>query len=153
MVILDNYSKKLTCIKLNTILVSYSICNYDEIGFLRDGEGGFSEKGDLLGLYIKNEKLFFLYNSKIYEVNSDSIQCKNKYTDDKKRCFKVEIDGDLVCDISYVPFIDPQALVFDSDEDEFDFLLHLSEILKSKTNILEFIMGIKNLNEYYQSIS
>ena len=54
-----------------------------------------------------------------------------------------------MCNKVYKPYVNPLALVFEDDEDEFDFLLHLSNIMKSKDSILNFIRGINNLNEYY----
>ena len=51
------------------------------------------------------------------------------------------------------PYVNPLALILGDDEDEFDFLLHLSKLMKSEESILSFIKGINNLNNYYSSNS
>ena len=53
----------------------------------------------------------------------------------------------------YKPYINLLALIFGYDEDEFDFLLHLSKLMKNEDSILNFINGINNLNKYYSNNS
>lgn len=147
MIILDNYSKKLTCIVLSDS--GYEVYKEDEVKQTRHGEGGFSEEGELLGAYTYDDKFFFLYNAKSYEVEPKKLNCTNTYTDGKMRRFTVSINDNVICDITYKPFVDPLFLAYGGEEDEFDFLLYLSRILKNEESILDFIKGIQNLNKYY----
>ena len=66
MILLDNYSKKNTFIKITA--EGYSIIDANNINNIENGEGGFSEDGELLGLYIDDDKLYFQYNDKRYET-------------------------------------------------------------------------------------
>ena len=147
MILLDNYSKINTYIKITT--EGYSIINANNKNRIENGKGGFSEDGELLGLYIDDDKLYFQYNDKSYETKPDEINCTNEILDDGKRDFQVKINDVLVCDIVYKPYVNPLALIFGDDEDEFDFLLYLSKLMKNKDSILNFIKGINNLNKYH----
>ena len=147
MILLDNYSKKNTYI--NITAEGYSIINADNINHIENGEGGFSEEGELLGLYIYNEKLYFQYNNKSYETKPNEIICTNKILNHCKRNFIVKINDRIVCNIIYKPYISPLALAFDEDEYEFDFLLYLSNLMKDENSILNFIKGMNNLKQYY----
>ena len=147
MILLDNYSKKNTYIKITT--EGYFIIDANNINEIENGEGGFSEEGELLGLYIDDDKLYFQYNDKSYPTTPDKINCTNKILNDCKRKFQVKINDVLVCDIVYKPYVNPLALVLGDDEDEFDFLLHLSKVMENEDSILNFIKGINNLNKYY----
>lgn len=150
MILLDNYSKKNTYIKI-TPEGNYSIINSENVDDIEDGEGGFSEDGELLGLYIHNEKLYFQYKNKSYETKPNEIICTNKILNNCKRNFKVEIKENIICDIVYKPYISSFALVFEEEEDEFDFLLYLSNLMKDENSILNFIKGINNLKQYYEN--
>ena len=147
MVILDNYSKKNTYI--NITQEGYSIIDANNINGIEDGEGGFTENGELLGLYICDDKLYFQYNNKKYEAKPNEINCTNKILNDGKRNFRVKIKDVLVCNIIYKPYISPFVLTFGDDEDEFDFLLYLSNLMADENSILSFINGMKNLKQYY----
>ena len=147
MVILDNYSKKNTYI--NITQEGYSIIDANNINGIEDGEGGFTENGELLGLYICDDKLYFQYNNKKYEAKPNEINCTNKILNDGKRNFRVKIKDILVCNIIYKPYISPFVLTFGDDEDEFDFLLYLSNLMADENSILSFINGMKNLKQYY----
>ena len=151
MILLDNYSKKNTFINITT--EGYSIIDAKNMNRIENGEGGFSEDGELLGLYIDEDELYFQYNDKRYKTKPDKINCTNEILNDGKRNFKVKINDTLVCDIVYEPYVNPLALIFGDDEDEFDFLLYLSKLMKSEDSILNFIKGIKNLNKYYSNNS
>ena len=149
MILLDNYSKINTYIKITT--EGYSIINANNKNRIENGKGGFSEDGELLGLYIDDDKLYFQYNDKSYVTKPDEINCINEILDDGKRDFQVKIKDVLVCDIVYKPYVNPLALIFGDDEDEFDFLLYLSKLMKNKDSILNFIKGINNLKKYYSN--
>lgn len=150
MIVLDNYSKKNTYITITK--EGYSIIDANSINGIENGEGGFSEDNELLGIYVEGKKLYFQYNDKTYQTKPDEIICTNERLKGDKRSFKVKINDILVCDIIYKPYVNPLALIF-GDEDEFDFLLHLSKLMKSEESILNFIKGINNLNDYYSSNS
>ena len=149
MIILRNYSTIDTYIQIDNS--GYTVVNkkYD----IRQGVGGFSEDDELLGLYIDDDKLYFQYNDKNYETKANEVNCINIILNDGKRNFQVKINDVIVCDIVYKPYVNPLALIFGDDEDEFDFLLHLSKLMKSKDSILNFIKGINNLNKYYSNNS
>ncbi|AAK79991.1 hypothetical protein BJV85_001845 [Clostridium acetobutylicum] len=147
MIFLDNYSKKNTYINITS--EGYSIVDANSIKDIENGVGGFSEDGELLGLYIDDGKLYFQYNNKSYETKPDEINCTNEILDDGKRNFRVKIKEVLVCNIIYKPYISPFVLTFGDDEDEFDFLLYLSNLMVDENSILNFIMRLNNLNKYY----
>lgn len=69
--------------------------------------------------------------------------------DDGKRNFRVEIKGILICNIIYKPYISPFVLTFGDDEDEFDFLLYLSNLMADENSISNFMKGIENLKKYH----
>lgn len=145
MIILNNYSKTGTYIILEPS--GYSIVEKDKVQLVRQGVGGFSEDGQLLGIYVDSNKFFFIHNEKKYEAIPDEIICINARTDDGKRNFKVKIMDKVVCNITYKPYISPFVLTFGDDEDEFDFLLYLSNLMLSKDSILSFINGMKRLKK------
>ena len=151
MIVLENYSRKNTYITITT--EGYSVIDANSINGMENGEGGFSEDNELLGIYVVDDKLYFQYNDKKYQTKPDEIICTNERVKGDKRRFKVKIKDILVCDIIYKPYVNPLALIFGDDEDEFDFLLHLSKLMKSEESILNFIKGRNNLNDYYSSNS
>lgn len=148
MIVLDNYSKWGTCIILDD--AGYSIIQDNEVANLRNGEGGFSEDDDILGIYIKGDKFYFFVNDKKYLADPSRIRCTNPYIDKEKRRFMVEMDEKIICDITYKPYIKPNCLAFGDDPNEFDFLGYLSDKLKDRQSIEKFITGINNLNSYYK---
>lgn len=151
MILLENYSKKNTYINITP--QGYSIIDSNSIKDIENGEGGFSEDGELLGLYVTDNKLYFQYNDKKYKTSPEEIICTNEILDDGNRNFRVKIKDVLVCDIIYKPYISPFVLTFGDDEDEFDFLLYLSSLMADKNSILNFIKGINNLKQYYSDCS
>ncbi len=151
MILLDNYSKKNTYINITP--KGYSIIDTNNIDEIENGEGGFSEDGELLGLYVDEDKLYFQYNDKKYETKPDEINCTNEILKDGKRNFRVKIKNVLVCDIIYKPYISPFVLTFGDKEDEFDFLLYLTNLMGDKNSIFKFINGMNNLKQYYSNNS
>ncbi|SDY78491.1 hypothetical protein [Bacillus sp. 166amftsu] len=145
MIILNNYSKAGTYIILEHS--GYSIVEKNKIQLLRQGVGGFSEDGQLLGIYVDSDKFFFIHNEKKYEAIPDEVICINERIDDGKRNFKVKIMNKIVCNITYKSYISPFVLTFGDDEDEFDFLLYLSNLMLSKDSILSFIKGMRKLKK------
>ncbi|EJS69447.1 hypothetical protein ICW_02386 [Bacillus wiedmannii] len=57
MIIMNNYSKVGTYIMLESS--GYSIVEKNKVELVRQGVGGFSEDGQVVGIYIKNNKLYF----------------------------------------------------------------------------------------------
>ena len=147
MIILNNYSKIETYIVLDAD--SYSVVEKNKVQLIRQGVGGFSEDGELLGIYVDNSKFFFLYNNKKFEAKPDEIFCTINRFSNGSNNFKVIIKDKTICDISYKPYISPLALPFGDDEDEFDFLLYLSKLLHNKNSIQNFITGMNNLKELH----
>ena len=130
----------------------YSIIDANSINGIENGEGGFSEEGELLGIYVDDYKLYFQYNDKKYESKPEEIICSNEMLNDGNRNFQIKIKDVLVCNIIYKPYIIPFVLTFGDDEDEFDFLLYLSNLMVDKNAILNFINGMNNLKQYYSNI-
>lgn len=149
MILLENYSKINTYINIKPH--GYSIINAYSVNSIENGIGGFSEDNELLGIYVNDDKLYFQYNDNKYETNPDEIICTNERLEDGKRNFRVKIRAVLVCDITYEPYISPFVLTFGDDEDEFDFLLHLSNLMLDKNSILNFIKGMNNLKKRYSN--
>ena len=89
MIILENYSNTDTCIKIDNS--GYTLVN--KKCDIRQGIGGFSEDGELLGLYIDDDKLYFQYNDKRYLTKVNEVDCTNKILKDGKRNFQVKIKG------------------------------------------------------------
>jgi hypothetical protein len=143
LIILNNYSKIGTYIVLEAN--SHSIVEKDKVQFVRQGVGGFSEDGELLGIYVDNNKFFFLYNDKEYEIKPDEIFCTIKKYSNGICNFKVDIKDNTVCNISYKPYISPLALSLGDDENEFDFLFYLSKLLHDRNSIEKFIEGMNYL--------
>lgn len=146
MIVLNNYTTNGTYIVLNDH--GYYVIDKNKINNKRKGVGGFTEENELVGIYVENDKLFFIYKDMKFEASPDEILCTNKILDNGMRNFSVTIKGKIVCNIVYKPYISPLALPFGDDEDEFDFLLYLSKLLFDKNSINNFIEGMKNLQNY-----
>lgn len=148
MIILDNYSTIGTYIILESS--GYSIVEEDEELFNFQGVGGFTEDGELVGIYVKDNKLFFYYNGKSFEASAENLICTNQYISRTERCFRVTIGEQKICEIVYKPYIDPGMIYYDADPEEFDVLLYLSNLLKTKDSIKRFMNGmemVKKMNE------
>ena len=146
MIVLDNYSKVDTYIIIDS--KGYSVADKRANRMEEHGEGGFTKDKQLVGIYVEANKLFFQYNDKKYETSPEQIVFSNTILDKKNRHFQVKISNQVICDIIYEPFVDPLWMVLDGDEDEFDFLLYLSNMLKNKNDILNFIKAIPEINKY-----
>lgn len=57
MIIMNNYSKTGTYIILEPS--GYSVVEKNKVKLVRQGVGGFSEDGQVVGIYVKDNKLFF----------------------------------------------------------------------------------------------
>lgn len=151
MIILDNFSKKFTCIVVNPQTLTYVVRPEEEVENIRHGEGGFSDENQLFALYTLADKIYFLCDNTVHEINPNDLTCK--YTRlDKKSCeFLLKSQKEILCSVTYEPYINPQGWVFDEPLEEFDIILYLYHYLKNKKSLLKFIKGIENLNRYYQS--
>ena len=141
MIILENYSELDTYIKI--VEESYTIIFEDSYKNQVNGIGGISEDGELVGIYVIDKKLHFQYNSTSYEVTPRDLMCHCENIDNGKYRFIVKNKGRIICDIEYKPYVSPFVLTFGGDDDEFDFLLYLSKLLKDEASI-------ERLWRYYQ---
>jgi len=136
MIVLDNYTTIDEKILLDPKTLSVKTVD-DSYAGEAIGVGGFA--GDVFfGVFTKNDLLHFCYDGKIYSDDSDSIKCTNVPVCKDNRHFKLFFSGNIVCDISYKRNLSPIP-AFGDDEEEFDFLLYLSNLLKSKDSIDRFI--------------
>lgn len=143
--IMNNYSKIGTYILLDDS--GYSIVEKSKVQLVRQGIGGFSEDGRIVGIYVKDNKLFFFYNGKSFETSINDLTCTNIYVSKSKRCFSVILEGQNICNIVYKPFIDPGMIYYDADPEDFDVLLYLSELLKNEDSINRFMQGMEVIKE------
>ncbi|TVX94898.1 hypothetical protein [Cohnella terricola] len=139
-VILSNYSlyKKYTLWNGS----DYKIVDMDAVDGKVQGISGYTENKNMVGVFVKNNDVYFFLDNKEHRICIDSFECSNRYTDNKMRNFKLIDQGDLICEIIYEPYIDPGMIIYDSDPEEFDFLLFLSNnILQSKETLSNFIIA------------
>ena len=133
MIILENYSEMNTYIKI--VEESYTIISDDRYKNQVNGIGGFSENGELVGIYVIDKKLYFQYNRTSHEVTSRDLTCACENIDNGKHRFMVKNKDRIICDITYEPYVSPFVLTFGDDDDEFDFLLQFSRLLKDEESI------------------
>ena len=136
MIVLDNYTTIDEKILLDPSTFSVKIVD-DSYAEESIGVGGFVEDA-FLGIYSKNDLLHFCYNGKIYSANSENIRCTNASVGKENRHFSLSFSGNIICDLRYERNLSPVP-AFGDDEMEFDFLLYLSDLLKSKDSIDRFI--------------
>lgn len=138
MIVLDNYTTvdEKILIDPNTFSVKIVDDSYAEEAI---GVGGFAEDV-FVGVYIKKDLLHLCYDGKIYSADSDNIKCTNDPVGKDQRHFKISFSGNVVCDFRYERNLSPIP-AFGDDEEEFDFLLYLSNLLKSKDSIDKFIQS------------
>lgn len=141
MIILENYCNINTYIKITED--SHTIIADDSHQYRVNGIGGFSENGDLVGVYATDEKLYFQHNSTSYEVTPRNLACTYESIGNGKHRFMVKNKGRIICDITYKPYVSPFVLTFGDDDDEFDILLYFSRLLKDE-------VSIERLQRYYQ---
>lgn len=147
MIILENYPKISTRIIIEN--GTYSVQKAEEISKPIQGVGGFSEDGQLIGVFVENGKLFFLYNKECYQTIPSDLKCSNIYIAKSQRCFSIIIRDKKVCEIVYSPYIDPGMVFYDADPEEFDVLLYLSGLLEDIETMQNFIKGMNNIKEKY----
>ena len=142
MIILDNYSKIKTFIELNGD--QFVIRDEKEVNSPSQGVGGFSEDGDLFGIFVKDNKLFFIHKNETFKILPDDTVCTNKYVAKGIRCFLLETGGKLICEKRYKPDVDPEWLTSPWDPELTDFLLYLSGLLKDQDTMNRFIWATSN---------
>lgn len=106
------------------------------------GVGGI-DNGILYGLGVKEGKIFFIENTKLYEIDINNYICSNLYINVKQREFKIISNGKLIYEIQYHPFLDPGRIYYEVEEDEFDVLLYINSILNKKEMVDKFIMAME----------
>jgi hypothetical protein len=141
--ILRNYSEVNTYIAIDKD--GYSVVNKKEaIGVKRQGVGGFCEN-EFVGMFVENQNLYLCYNDKIFPAQATDIDCSNLSLSSGKRRFILRLAGNKVCDILYDRVINPFPAI-EEDEEEYDALLYLSNLLESKDTIDNFIDSMTKLN-------
>ncbi len=85
MIIMNNYSKTGTYIILEPS--GYSVVEKNKVKLVRQGVGGFSEDGQVVGIYVKDNKLFFFYNGKSFETSIEDLICTNSYVSKIEKMF------------------------------------------------------------------
>ena len=106
---------------------------------------GFTENNDIVGVFARHHDAFFMIGKEEHKINQANFECSNIYIDKKTRQFKLINQNTLVCEIIYEPYIDPGISIYDSDPEEFDLLLFISNnILQSQEALANFIIARKN---------
>lgn len=142
MIILDNECKLGTKIIYNN--GKFEIKAEEDIAEKIDGIGGITDTGDVIGIYVENEIIYFLYNEKRTIIDRESFKMENQYVTNEKRVFKVSVGNVILCEIIYSPYIDPGMIVYDSEDDEYDFLLRFYRMFKDRKSFDNCINYIKN---------
>ncbi|PEA80550.1 hypothetical protein COL60_24000 [Bacillus pseudomycoides] len=149
MITLHNYPKLESYILIDNN--TYSIKETGDRYKTVQGIGGISEDGQVVGIYVQDNKLFFFYNGQSFETSVDDLICTNSYISKLERCFSVQIGGQNICNIVYKPFIDPGMIYYDADPEEFDVLLYLSGIMKNEDSIKKFMKGMEIIGSQNKS--
>lgn len=142
---MENYSKWESYIIIEHN--NYSIIEDKDRHRERQGVGGVSEDGQVVGIYVENEELNFFYNNQSFLARPEKLVCKNEYVSSLERCFNVTIEGKEICNIIYKTYIDPGMIYYDADPEEFDVLLYLSRLMKDKESLKEFLNGMKLIKD------
>lgn len=143
MAILRNYSEANTYITVDKN--GYSVVNKNcAKSVKRQGVGGFC-KNEFVGMYVENRDLYLCYNDKIFLAQSADIDCSNILVPGGKRKFVLKLAGNEVCDILYDRIVDPLPAIGE-DEEEYDTLLYLSNLMESKDTIDRFINSMITLS-------
>lgn len=120
----------------------HKVVNTETINKPERGIAGFTENKNMVGVFVRDNDAFFLIDDKEYKIDIDNFQCSNTYQDKKTRQFKFINQSDVICEIVYEPYIDPGMVIYDSDPEDFDFLLFLSNnILHNKEILKNFIIA------------
>lgn len=145
MIILNNHSKSGTYVIIENS--KYRIMKKENSKLVRHGVGGFTEDKEIVGIYLHDDKLYFMYNNTHIEVNQGNLICTNTKLKEEKRHFQVTFNSRTICNIIYKPYINSFILTHDEDEDEYDVLLYLSNLMKNEDSIERFVKGMKSINQ------
>lgn len=116
----------------------------DKITKPEQGIAGFTESKELIGVFIRESEVFFLYNNVEYQIDISNFKSINSYIDNLSRHFIFENRNAIIYETVYKPYIDPGISIYDSDPEEFDFLLFLSNnILQSKESLKNYIIAMQ----------
>lgn len=143
MIILDNECTQGTRILYND--GRYEIKSAQLVSEKVNGIGALSDAGELVGVFLSGCDLNFIYKDKITSVDIETFKIENEYISKKKRRFRVYNYNHIICEIEYIPYIDPGMIIYDSDEDEFDSLLRISKMFKDCNATMNTIRYIKYL--------
>jgi len=109
-----------------------------------NGDGGFMDDDKLVGIFVREDDLIFLWDNKEYIVLPEELVCTNNYITKETRCFEVVHGGDTICKCEYIPYTSPTFPIQGGDADEFDYLLYLSRnIMKNKESLIDYKKNMK----------
>lgn len=108
-----------------------------------DGVGILTEDKKMIGFYLMDEKAFFIYKNEITEVEISSFKMENVCVSQTERAFRVIHKNEIICEIKYVPYINPGIILFDAEEDEFDALLIFAKKFMSTEKVINMVKYIK----------
>lgn len=121
----------------------YEPIDKDKLEKSEQGIIGYTENKELVGVFVKNSEVFFLNDNIEIRIDTSNFKCSNSYIDKNTRHFKLENQNSLVFESIYEPYIDPGMIIYDSDPEEFDFLLFLSNnILSNKESLENYILAM-----------
>lgn len=123
---------------------SYKIVKMQDENYITCGVGGVGDDNRLYGIYVVNGKLFFICGMDRYELSTEKTTCSNRYITKKERLFEIKMSSKTIYQIQYKPFVDPGMIYYNVDEEEFDILLYLSNLLSDRETIHRFISAIKS---------
>lgn len=108
-----------------------------------DGVGVLTDDNKIVGFYLMGEKAFFIYQDEITEVEISFFKMENVCVSQTERVFRAINKNKVICEINYVPYINPGMILFDAEEDEFDALLIFAKKFMSTENVINMVKYIK----------
>lgn len=96
--------------------------------------------GDILGLFVYEDKLFFVKNNDCYDITNKKIECENTVEQDKRK-FSLKVDNVILYESEYDFSCSTDDILTGTIEEEQDFMLYLSKILYSEETIGTFVEG------------
>lgn len=98
------------------------------------------DNSTIIGLYCQNNNLFLVRNNDHFDFQRNNISCQNSFKNNR-RIFELIVDGHTIYRKEYAPLCSISDLISGDLEDDFDFLLYLTNTISSNTKINEFIRG------------
>lgn len=103
------------------------------------GIGGITDDNIIIGIYCWANEYFFVCDNRILKITMNNFDCSNSYVNKYERRFCVKIDGKVVFEKQYKPFIDPGIFYYDVDIEEYDYLLQFYNYTKDKENLFNYL--------------